>query len=170
MRKVEFKHAKKREEPPRQPVSNDLLSAASAEQVSVLTSGKAALPPEEKPVQEETDQENSSEEKQETPNLTLTAGFLLKEAREAAGFSIDEVSRLLKLAPRQIQALEQQNFTDLPPRAFVRGFIRNYARLLMDTVLVERYASLGGVCLNVGCIPSKALLHAAAVIDEVAHA
>ncbi|MGC1547275.1 MAG: dihydrolipoyl dehydrogenase [Rhodanobacter sp.] len=36
----------------------------------------------------------------------------------------------------------------------------------VDTVLVERYASLGGVCLNVGCIPSKALLHAAAVIDE----
>ncbi|GHH58050.1 MULTISPECIES: dihydrolipoyl dehydrogenase [Gammaproteobacteria] len=44
------------------------------------------------------------------------------------------------------------------------------ADLGMDTVLVERYASLGGVCLNVGCIPSKALLHAAAVIDEVAHA
>jgi dihydrolipoyl dehydrogenase len=40
----------------------------------------------------------------------------------------------------------------------------------LDTVIVERYASLGGVCLNVGCIPSKALLHAAAVIDEVAHA
>ncbi|MCR8715189.1 dihydrolipoyl dehydrogenase [Stenotrophomonas indicatrix] len=40
----------------------------------------------------------------------------------------------------------------------------------LDTVLVERYASLGGVCLNVGCIPSKALLHAAAVIDEVTHA
>jgi dihydrolipoamide dehydrogenase len=36
----------------------------------------------------------------------------------------------------------------------------------LDTVLVERYATLGGVCLNVGCIPSKALLHAAAVIDE----
>ncbi|MGA6182591.1 MULTISPECIES: dihydrolipoyl dehydrogenase [unclassified Stenotrophomonas] len=44
------------------------------------------------------------------------------------------------------------------------------ADLGVDTVLVERYASLGGVCLNVGCIPSKALLHAAAVIDEVAHA
>ncbi|QNJ99918.1 dihydrolipoyl dehydrogenase [Dyella telluris] len=40
------------------------------------------------------------------------------------------------------------------------------ADLDVDTVLVERYASLGGVCLNVGCIPSKALLHAAAVIDE----
>jgi len=36
----------------------------------------------------------------------------------------------------------------------------------LDTVLIERYAILGGVCLNVGCIPSKALLHAAAVIDE----
>ena len=44
------------------------------------------------------------------------------------------------------------------------------ADLDMDTVLVERYATLGGVCLNVGCIPSKALLHAAAVIDEAVHA
>jgi dihydrolipoamide dehydrogenase len=40
------------------------------------------------------------------------------------------------------------------------------ADLGLDTVLVERYDTLGGVCLNVGCIPSKALLHAAAVIDE----
>ena len=37
----------------------------------------------------------------------------------------------------------------------------------MQTVLVERYATLGGVCLNVGCIPSKALLHTASVMDEV---
>ena len=43
------------------------------------------------------------------------------------------------------------------------------ADLGMKTVLVERYATLGGVCLNVGCIPSKALLHVAAVVDEVAH-
>ncbi len=41
------------------------------------------------------------------------------------------------------------------------------ADLGMDTVLVERYSKLGGVCLNVGCIPSKALLHTAAVMDEV---
>jgi len=40
------------------------------------------------------------------------------------------------------------------------------ADLGVDTVLVERYTTLGGVCLNVGCIPSKALLHAATVIDE----
>jgi len=39
------------------------------------------------------------------------------------------------------------------------------ADLGMKTVLVERYPTLGGVCLNVGCIPSKALLHTAAVMD-----
>ena len=43
------------------------------------------------------------------------------------------------------------------------------ADLGMQTVLVERYASLGGVCLNVGCIPSKALLHVAALMDEATH-
>ena len=43
------------------------------------------------------------------------------------------------------------------------------ADLGMKTVIVERYATLGGVCLNVGCIPSKALLHVAAVMDEVKH-
>ena len=43
------------------------------------------------------------------------------------------------------------------------------ADLGMKTVLVERYDTLGGVCLNVGCIPSKALLHTASVIDEVKH-
>jgi dihydrolipoamide dehydrogenase len=40
------------------------------------------------------------------------------------------------------------------------------ADLGMKTVIVERYPTLGGVCLNVGCIPSKALLHVAAVMDE----
>ena len=39
----------------------------------------------------------------------------------------------------------------------------------LKVAIVERYATLGGVCLNVGCIPSKALLHNAAVIDEVRH-
>ncbi len=43
------------------------------------------------------------------------------------------------------------------------------ADLGLDTVMIERYASLGGVCLNVGCIPSKALLHAAALIEEASH-
>ena len=43
------------------------------------------------------------------------------------------------------------------------------ADLGMDVVLVERYTTLGGVCLNVGCIPSKALLHSVAVMDEARH-
>ena len=43
------------------------------------------------------------------------------------------------------------------------------ADLGLKVTLVERYAALGGVCLNVGCIPSKALLHVAAVMDEVGH-
>ncbi|MBM3391598.1 MAG: dihydrolipoyl dehydrogenase [Betaproteobacteria bacterium] len=43
------------------------------------------------------------------------------------------------------------------------------ADLGLKTVVVERYAALGGVCLNVGCIPSKALLHVAAVVEEASH-
>ncbi len=43
------------------------------------------------------------------------------------------------------------------------------ADLGLKTVLVERYPTLGGVCLNVGCIPSKALLHVAAVLEEAQH-
>jgi len=43
------------------------------------------------------------------------------------------------------------------------------ADLGLKVAIVERYTTLGGVCLNVGCIPSKALLHVAAVMDEVKH-
>lgn len=43
------------------------------------------------------------------------------------------------------------------------------ADLGLKVIVVERYATIGGVCLNVGCIPSKALLHVAAVMDEVKH-
>lgn len=43
------------------------------------------------------------------------------------------------------------------------------ADLGLKVILVERYATIGGVCLNVGCIPSKALLHVASVMDEVKH-
>jgi cytoskeleton protein RodZ len=60
----------------------------------------------------------------------LSAGAMLRHARESAGWSIDMVSQQLKLAPRQVQALEQDDFAQLPGRTFVRGFMRNYARLL----------------------------------------
>jgi cytoskeleton protein RodZ len=58
------------------------------------------------------------------------AGALLRAAREAAGMSVDAVAQQLKLAPRQVKALEEGDFSHLPGRTFVRGFVRNYARLV----------------------------------------
>jgi cytoskeleton protein RodZ len=60
----------------------------------------------------------------------VAAGALLAAAREAAGLSIDAVAQQLKLAPRQVRALEEGDYTHLPGRTFVRGFARNYARLV----------------------------------------
>ena len=57
-------------------------------------------------------------------------GSRLKSAREAAGLSLDQVAQQLKLAPRQVRALEDEDFAQLPGRTFVRGFVRNYARLM----------------------------------------
>ncbi|WP_345792847.1 RodZ domain-containing protein [Thauera sp. JM12B12] len=57
-------------------------------------------------------------------------GVQLRRAREARGESIHEVAFALKLAPRQVEALEQDDFAALPGMAFVRGFLRNYARYL----------------------------------------
>ena len=59
-----------------------------------------------------------------------SAGALLRAGREAAGLSIAAVAQQLKLAPRQVAALEDDDFDKLPGRTFIRGFVRNYARLL----------------------------------------
>lgn len=67
-----------------------------------------------------------------------TAGATLKAAREAAGLSVDAVAHQLKLAPRQVKALEDDDYQRLPGRTFVRGFARNYARFVQldaDSVL-----------------------------------
>jgi cytoskeleton protein RodZ len=58
------------------------------------------------------------------------AGARLRAARETAGLSLDQAAQQLKLAPRQIRALEEEDFAHLPGRTFTRGFVRNYARLL----------------------------------------
>jgi cytoskeleton protein RodZ len=57
-------------------------------------------------------------------------GARLKAARETAGLSLDQAAQQLKLAPRQVRALEDEDFAHLPGRTFTRGFVRNYARLL----------------------------------------
>ena len=63
-------------------------------------------------------------------NAGISAGDWLRSAREAEGLSIEAVAQQLKLAPRQVRALEDGNFAELPGRTFVRGFVRNYARVL----------------------------------------
>jgi dihydrolipoamide dehydrogenase len=79
-----------------------------------------------------------------------TSGCASAEGRGASGRKADIDCKLVVLGSG--------------PGGYTAAF--RAADLGVDTVLVERYATLGGVCLNVGCIPSKALLHAAAVIDE----
>ena len=64
------------------------------------------------------------------PDVAASAGALLRAGREAAGLSVAAVAQQLKLAPRQIAALEDGDWASLPGRTFVRGFMRNYARLL----------------------------------------
>lgn len=68
-------------------------------------------------------------------------GNVLKAARESQGLSIHEVSSHLRLGPKQIQAIEQDDFDKLPQPSIVRGFIRNYAKLLnIDvTPVLEAY-------------------------------
>ncbi|MCK7592910.1 dihydrolipoyl dehydrogenase [Pseudomarimonas salicorniae] len=96
---------------------------------------------------------------------------------ESAPPSSTEAKETAKDAPAPKAASASGRKADIECRMLVLGAgpggytaAFRAADLDLDTVLVERYPSLGGVCLNVGCIPSKALLHAAAVIDEAAHA
>lgn len=58
------------------------------------------------------------------------AGKVLAEAREKLGLSVVEVARQLRLSPRQIEALEADDHASLPGKTFLRGFLRNYAKLL----------------------------------------
>jgi cytoskeleton protein RodZ len=61
---------------------------------------------------------------------TVSLGATLREARERLGLSLEDVASQIKFAPQQIEALENDDFRQLSERAFVRGFVRNYARVL----------------------------------------
>jgi cytoskeleton protein RodZ len=65
-------------------------------------------------------------------NQSFTPGFgaTLAAARESRGLTVAQVAERLKLTPRQIEALEAEDWTGLPDPVFVRGFVRNYAKLL----------------------------------------
>lgn len=74
----------------------------------------------------------------DSPSVVLTLepatpqgpGAVLRREREARGYTIDSVAEALKLAPRQVEAIEVDDFEALRGQTFARGFVKNYARLL----------------------------------------
>jgi cytoskeleton protein RodZ len=74
--------------------------------------------------------------------MTEGIGAELRNAREALGLTVSEVAHQLKFGARQLEALEQERFDLLPGGTFVRGMLRNYARLLKvpPEPLIERIA------------------------------
>lgn len=62
--------------------------------------------------------------------LLLSVGQQLRAAREAKGLAVTEVAKVLKLSPRQVEALEADDWPSLPCKTIIRGFVRNYARFL----------------------------------------
>ncbi len=71
---------------------------------------------------------DSEQDKPTSQQHASTPGAALAAAREAMGLSIEQVADQLKLAPRQVVAIEQDDFDALPNRAVTRGFIRAYAK------------------------------------------
>lgn len=75
--------------------------------------------------------ENNPVESVVPDELTVpSVGQLLRAGRERLGMSIEDVVAKIKLAPRQIVALEADDFKALPETTFLRGFVRSYAKLL----------------------------------------
>jgi cytoskeleton protein RodZ len=79
---------------------------------------------------ENTAGENSTGQGENAVVASSSLGAILREARERLGLSVADVAGQIKFAPRQIEALEADDFQHLPEMAFVRGFVRSYARIL----------------------------------------
>ncbi|MEW6038751.1 MAG: RodZ domain-containing protein [Pseudomonadota bacterium] len=75
-----------------------------------------------------------------------SAGTMLRTAREARRLGIDKVSRELHLSARTVGLLERDDYASLPPPAFVRGYLRGYARLLdlPEQEVVDAYNQVAG--------------------------
>ncbi len=125
-----------------------------------------------------------------TNNVIATAapsGLAVTAAKQSPDIETAAPSGLAVTAAKQSTTEAKQPQTPSAPSLAVTSEPRDYdlivlgggpggysaafraADLGLKVAIVERYAQLGGVCLNVGCIPSKALLHVAAVMDEVSH-
>jgi dihydrolipoamide dehydrogenase len=126
----------------------------------------------------------SLESDKATMEIPSPAAGVVKEMVVKLGDKVSQGSLILKLASEQKKAEERKPepaITQAQPGASFDcdmlvlgsgpgGYSAAFraADLGMRTILVERYPVLGGVCLNVGCIPSKALLHTAAIMDAAA--
>ena len=88
----------------------------------------------------------SSENPAAVAAVPSSPGAQLRRAREARGESVHEVAFALKLSPRQVDALERDDFDALPGLAFLRGFMRNYARYvgLDATPLLDAVQRMAG--------------------------
>lgn len=70
---------------------------------------------------------------------SVNVGIALREARERMGMTVSDIAERTKFAPRQVEALEANDFAHLPQATFLRGFVRSYARVLQldEAVLVS---------------------------------
>lgn len=74
--------------------------------------------------------ETSAEELNPAPQPLPLPGAVLRAAREAQGYSLSEVAQVLKFGVRQLEALENDDYSTLKGATFIRGFVRSYARYL----------------------------------------
>jgi cytoskeleton protein RodZ len=79
---------------------------------------------------EEIPENNTVESNEPVETASASLGAMLREAREQKGLSVADIAHQLKFAPRQIEALEMDDFKSLPEMTFLRGFIRSYAKIL----------------------------------------
>jgi cytoskeleton protein RodZ len=94
----------------------------------------------------------------------LGPGATLRQAREARGLDIDDIANALKLTPKQVAAIEQEDFQQLPGATFARGFVRNYARLMqldaapllavVDRSSAKRDVELAPLATAIGTMPA----------------
>ncbi len=73
---------------------------------------------------------NPGQGKHPAAGSAASTGSILRAAREKLGLTVTEVAGQIKFAPRQIEALEADDYGNLPEVAFLRGFVRSYAKIL----------------------------------------
>ena len=95
------------------PISVEYLMSEPEQFIAAKTSGEEAI-----------------EYNEQTANQAPSVGAQLADRRQQHGWSIDDVANQLKLAPRQIEAIEANNYAALPTIVMTRGYIRSYAKML----------------------------------------